>query len=134
MQSSSQSKNHSIPVAKASQPQKKKKHIRRRRIDLPCGCSYYMSINCHDHGFTHRGVHHCGSSREWRVYLGGSKSPLFQNNKTRHQTLSRGTRHNQGASNVQPQPAESTAASQMCDNFPDLDGLTPADWDFLESL
>nr|QSX72081.1 AC2 protein [Squash leaf curl China virus]QSX72097.1 AC2 protein [Squash leaf curl China virus] len=134
MQSSSQSKNHSIPVAKASQPQTKKKNIRRRRIDLPCGCSYYMSINCHDHGFTHRGVHHCGSSREWRVYLGDSKSPIFQNIKTRHQTLFKGTRHNKGAGNVQPQPEESTGASQMCDNFPDLDGLTTADWDFLESL
>nr|UOL66053.1 transcriptional activator protein [Squash leaf curl China virus]UOL66061.1 transcriptional activator protein [Squash leaf curl China virus]UOL66069.1 transcriptional activator protein [Squash leaf curl China virus] len=134
MQSSSQSKNHSIPVAKASLPKIKKKNIRRRRIDLPCGCSYYMSINCHDHGFTHRGVHHCGSSREWRVYLGSSKSPLFQNNETRHQTLSRGTRHNQSACNVQPQPAESTGASQMCSNVPDLDGLTPSDWDFLESL
>nr|UOL66043.1 transcriptional activator protein [Squash leaf curl China virus] len=134
MQSSSQSKNHSIPVAKESLPQKKKKNVRRRRIDLPCGCSYYMSINCHDHGFTHRGVHHCGSSREWRVYLGSSKSPIFQNNETRHQALSRGTRHNQSAYNVQPQPAESTGTSQMCSNVPNLDGLTPSDWDFLESL
>nr|AGT98647.1 transcriptional activator protein [Squash leaf curl China virus] len=134
MQSSSQSKNHSIPVAKESLHPKKKKAIRRRRIDLPCGCSYYMSINCHDHGFTHKGVHHCGSSREWRVYLGSSKSPIFQNNKTRYQTVSRRTRHNQSADNVQPQSAESTGASQMCSNVPDLDGLTPSDWDFLESL
>ncbi|ABN80359.1 C2 protein [Pumpkin yellow mosaic Malaysia virus] len=134
MQSSSQSKNHSIPVAKKSLPHNKKKNIRRRRIDLPCGCSYYMSINCHDHGFTHRGVHHCGSSREWRIYLGSSKSPLFQNIETRHQTLSHGTRHNQNACNVQPQTAESTGTSQMCSNVPDLDGLTPSDWDFLESL
>nr|ASU11093.1 AC2 transcriptional activator [Squash leaf curl China virus] len=134
MQSSSHSKNHSIPVAKESLHPKKKKAIRRRRIDLPCGCSYYMSINCHDHGFTHKGVHHCGSSREWRVYLGSSKSPVFQNNKTRYQTVSRRTRHNQSADNVQPQPAESTGTSQMCSNVPDLDGLTPSDWDFLESL
>nr|AEX55203.1 transcription activator protein [Squash leaf curl China virus] len=134
MQSSSQSKNHSIPVAKESLHPRKKKNIRRRRIDLPCGCSYYMSIDCHDHGFTHRGIHHCGSSRGWRVYLGSSKSPIFQNNKTRYQTVPNRTRHNQSADNVQPQPAESTGASQMCSNVPNLDGLTPSDWDFLESL
>nr|ATO88002.1 AC2 [Tomato leaf curl New Delhi virus] len=55
MQSSSHSKNHSIPVAKTSLPHKRKKSIRRRRVDLPCGCTYYISINCHDDGFTHRG-------------------------------------------------------------------------------
>uniref|UniRef100_A0AA51M6A3 Transcriptional activator protein n=1 Tax=Squash leaf curl China virus - [Pumpkin: Bhopal] TaxID=3072199 RepID=A0AA51M6A3_9GEMI len=134
MQSSSQSRDHSIPVAKTSLPQKKKKNIRSRRIDLPCRCSYYISINCHDHGFTHRGIHHCGSSREWRVYLGRSKSPVFQNNKTRCQTVSSKPRHNQSAYTVQPQPEESTGASQVCSNIPDLDGLTPSDWAFLESF
>nr|AAR28539.1 AC2 [Tomato leaf curl New Delhi virus] len=134
MQSSSHSKNHSIPVAKTSLPQKKKKSIRRRRVDLPCGCSYYVSINCHDHGFTHRGIHHCGSSREWRIYLGNSKSPVFQNFETRQQALPNTARHNQDSNTIQPQPAESTGASQVFSNFPNLDGLTPSDWDFLESL
>nr|WBQ68027.1 transcriptional activator protein [Squash leaf curl China virus] len=134
MQSSSQLKNHSIPVAKESLPKKKKKSIRRRRIDLQCGCTYYMSINCHDHGFTHRGVHHCGSRNEWRVYLERPKSTLFQNIETRQQTLPGRPRHNQSADNVQPQSAESSGDSQMFSNLPNLDGLTPSDWDFLESL
>ncbi|AAP47117.1 transcriptional activator [Luffa yellow mosaic virus] len=134
MQSSSNSKNHSIPVAQTTLPQKKKRNIRRKRIDLRCGCSYYMSINCHDHGFTHRGVHHCGSSREWRLYLGNSKSPVFQNIETRQPTLHDRTRHNSGTDTVQPQPEESAGTSQVCSNFPNLDGLTPSDWDFLESL
>ncbi|APF30591.1 AC2 [Chayote enation yellow mosaic virus] len=134
MQSSSHSKNHSIPVAKTSLPQKKKKIIRRRRVDLQCGCSYYVSINCHDHGFTHRGVHHCGSSREWRVYLDRSKSPPFQNIETRQQTVPEQSRHNHGPSTVQPQPAESSGTSQVFSDLQNLDGLTPSDWDFLEGF
>nr|AYW01577.1 transcriptional activator protein [Tomato leaf curl New Delhi virus] len=134
MQSSSNSKNHSIPVAKTSLRQKKNKSIRRRRVDLQCGCTYYISINCHDHGFTHRGVHHCGSSREWRIYLENSKSPVFQNFETRQQALPNTARHNQDSNTVQPQSAESPGASQVFSNFPNLDGLTPSDWDFLASL
>uniref|UniRef100_A1DRZ4 Transcriptional activator protein n=1 Tax=Tomato leaf curl New Delhi virus - [Potato] TaxID=270145 RepID=A1DRZ4_9GEMI len=134
MQSLSHSKNHSIPVAKTSLPQKKKKSIRRRRVDLQCGCTYYISINYHDHGFTHRGVHHCGSSREWRIYLGNSKSPVFQNFETQQQTLPKTARHHQYSNIIQPQPAESPGTSQVFSNFQNLDGLTPSDWDFLESL
>nr|ADB45299.1 transcriptional activator protein [Tomato leaf curl Palampur virus]AXZ95733.1 transcriptional activator protein [Tomato leaf curl Palampur virus]UZH24451.1 TrAP [Tomato leaf curl Palampur virus] len=134
MQSSLHSRDHSIPVAKTSLPKKKKKNIRRRRVDLQCGCSYYISINCHDHGFTHRGIHHCGSSREWRVYLGRSKSPVFQNFETRRETLPHEPRHYNGPNTVQPQPEESTGASQVFSNIPDLDGLTPSDWAFLESF
>nr|APB02965.1 transcription activator protein [Chayote enation yellow mosaic virus] len=130
MQSSSHSKNHSIPVAKTI----KKKIIRRRRVDLQCGCSYYVSINCHDHGFTHRGVHHCGSSSEWRVYLDRSKSPVFQNIETRQATIPGQSRHNHGPSTVQPQPAESSGTSQVFSDLQNLDGLTPSDWDFLESF
>ncbi|SAM29869.1 transcriptional activator protein [Tomato leaf curl Palampur virus] len=134
MQSSLHSRDHSIPVAKTSLPKKKKKNIRRRRVDLQCGCSYYISINCHDHGFTHRGIHHCGSSREWRVYLGRSKSPVFQDFETRRETLPHEPRHYNSPNPVQPQPEESTGASQVFSNIPDLDGLTPSDWAFLESF
>nr|UYO78179.1 AC2 [Chilli leaf curl virus] len=134
MRPSSPSKAHSTQVPIKVQHRLAKKGTRRRRVDLDCGCSYFISLRCHDYGFTHRGTHHCSSSREWRVYLGDSKSPIFQNNKTRYQTVSSRTRHNQSAYNVQPQPAESTGTSQMCSNVPNLDGLTPSDWDFLESL
>nr|AGR83815.1 transcriptional activator protein [Tomato leaf curl New Delhi virus]CAO00519.1 transcription activator protein [Tomato leaf curl New Delhi virus - Bitter Gourd] len=134
MQSSSHSKSHSIPVAKTSLPHKRKKSIRRKRVDLPCGCTYYISINCHDDGFTHRGVHHCGSSREWRIYLGNSKSPVFQNFGPRQQTILNTARHNQDSNTVQPQHAESAGTSQVFSNFQDLHGLTPSDWAFLESF
>nr|UOL66013.1 transcriptional activator protein [Tomato leaf curl New Delhi virus] len=134
MQSSSHSKNHSIPVAKTSLPQKKKKSIRRRRVDLQCGCTYYMSINCHDHGFTHRGVHHCGSSREWRVYLGSSKSPLFQSNEAPREGFKHRERYHNDQNTVQSQPEESVGNTPVFSDLPNLDGLTPSDWAFLESL
>nr|AXE43634.1 TrAP protein [Croton yellow vein mosaic virus] len=78
MRPSSPSKAHSTQVPIKVQHKIAKKGIRRRRVDLPCGCSYFISIACHNHGFTHRGTHHCRSSREWRVYLGDSKSPYFK--------------------------------------------------------
>nr|AEF38358.1 AC2 [Tomato leaf curl New Delhi virus] len=134
MQTSTHSGKHSIPVAKTSLPQKKKKSIPKRRVDLPCGCTYYISINCHDHGFTHRGVHHCGTSREWRIYLGNSKSPVSQTFEARQQALPNTARHHQDSNTIQPQPAESPGTSQVFSNFQNLDGLTPSDWDFLESL
>uniref|UniRef100_A0FEN8 Transcriptional activator protein n=1 Tax=Tomato leaf curl New Delhi virus-Papaya [India:New Delhi:Papaya:2005] TaxID=910427 RepID=A0FEN8_9GEMI len=134
MQSSSHSKNHSIPVAKTSLPQKKKKSIRRRRVDLPCGCSYYISINCHDHGFTHRGVHHCGSYREWRIYLGNSKSPVFQDNRTPQPAISHEPRHHHRTDTIQSQPEESIGDTQMFSSLPNLDDLTASDWSFLKGL
>ncbi|ADW10638.1 transactivator protein [Sida micrantha mosaic virus-[snap bean:Brazil:2003]] len=56
----------------------KKRAIRRRRVDLECGCCLYQHLNCTGHGFPHRGIHNCTSGREWRIYLGDNKSPVFQ--------------------------------------------------------
>ncbi|AHA82275.1 AC2 [Tomato leaf curl New Delhi virus 4] len=134
MRPSSPSKAHSTQVPIKVQHKLAKKGTRRRRVDLPCGCSYFIALTCHDHGFTHRGVHHCGSYREWRIYLGNQKSPVFQNFETRQQALPNTARHNQDSNTIQPQPAESPGTSQVFSNFQNLDGLTPSDWDFLESL
>nr|AFB83530.1 transcription activator protein [Cotton leaf curl Rajasthan virus] len=111
-----------------------KRRNRRRRVDLECGCSYYLSINCHNHGFTHRGTHHCSSSREWRIYLGSSKSPLFQDHQPRQPSIhdEYGYTHDQDP--VQSQSEESVGDTQMFHSFPNLDDLTASDWSFLKGL
>nr|AHG94960.1 transcription activator protein [Cotton leaf curl Burewala virus] len=107
---------------------------RRMSVYLECGCSYYLSINCHNHGFTHRGTHHCSSSREWRIYLGSSKSPLFQDHQPRQPSIhdEYGYTHDQDP--VQSQPEESVGDTQMFHSFPNLDDLTASDWSFLKGL
>nr|APT40603.1 transcriptional activation protein [Pouzolzia golden mosaic virus] len=135
MRSSSPSTGHStqIPI-KVKHRLCKKKTIRRRRVDLPCGCTYYYSIDCANHGFTHRGTHHCNSSREWRVYLDGTKSPLFQDHQARTSTVTNEPRHHHNTNPIQPQPEESVGTSPMFSDLPDLDSFTTSDWAFLKSI
>ncbi|UFT26550.1 transactivator protein [Macroptilium mottle virus] len=104
--------------------------IRRRRIDINCGCSIYVHINCSNHGFTHRGTHHCSSGREFRFYLGGSKSPLFQDNQS-------GGSHIHNNENiphtnpVQSQHQEQTGSTQGISELPSLDDISSSFWDDL---
>ncbi|UDP19914.1 transcriptional activation protein [Tomato mottle leaf distortion virus] len=108
----------------------KRRALRRRRIDLNCGCSVYIHINCVNNGFTHRGVHHCASSGEWRVYLGGTKSPLFQDNQGGRPTL----HHDQSLPHpdtVQPQPQESVGSPLSLPELPNLDEFSDSFWDDL---
>ncbi|AFD54478.1 transactivating protein [Centrosema yellow spot virus] len=126
------------PSIKPQHRAAKRRATRRRRIDLDCGCTVYIHINCRNsisslsinHGFTHRGTHHCASGREWRVYLGDNKSPLFQDNQGRrphihqHQSLPH-------PDTVQPQPAESVGSPQGIPQFPSLDDFTDSFWDDL---
>nr|AGM20533.1 TrAP protein [Tomato yellow leaf curl Yunnan virus] len=134
MQNSSPSRNHCTQVPIKVQHRIAKKSVRRRRVDLPCGCTYYYSISCANHGLSHRGTHHCNSSREWRVYLDGSKSPIFQNNQTRPATVLNEPRHNHDPNTVQPQPEESVGTTPMFSDLPDLDSLTTSDLAFLKSI
>nr|AHZ45498.1 transcription activator protein [Tomato leaf curl Barka virus]AHZ45504.1 transcription activator protein [Tomato leaf curl Barka virus]AHZ45510.1 transcription activator protein [Tomato leaf curl Barka virus]CEJ95677.1 transactivation protein [Tomato leaf curl Barka virus]CEJ95683.1 transactivation protein [Tomato leaf curl Barka virus] len=134
MRPSSPSNAHSTQVPIKVQHKIAKKGIRRRRVDLQCGCSYFISINCHNHGFTHRGTHHCSSSTEWRVYLGDSKSPLFQDNRTPQQAISNEPRHHFHSDKIQPQFQEGTGDSQMFSQLPNLDDITASDWSFLKSI
>nr|QHB15499.1 AC3 [Begomovirus sp.] len=127
MRSSSQS---TPPSIKRQHREAKKRAIRRRRIDLECGCSIYFHIDCRGHGFTHRGAHHCTSGREWRVYLGDRKSPLFQD------VQSRGTSVHQHQNiphpdTVQPQPEESVGSPQGLPELPSLDDFDSSFWDDL---
>ncbi|AHZ45486.1 transcription activator protein [Tomato leaf curl Barka virus] len=134
MRPSSPSNAHSTQVPIKVQHKIAKKGIRRRRVDLQCGCSYFISINCHNHGFTHRGTHHCSSSTEWRVYLGDSKSPLFQDNRTPQQAISNEPRHHFNSDKIQPQYQEGIGDSQMFSQLPNLDDITASDWSFLKSI
>nr|AYA62491.1 AC2 [Ageratum yellow vein China virus] len=135
MQNSSPSTAHctQVPI-KVQHRIAKKRPIRRRRVDLPCGCSYYLGLNCASHGFTHRGTHHCSSSREWRVYLDNQKSPLFQDNPAPRETIPDQQRHHHSTSPVQPQPEESVGNTPVFSELPGLDSLTTSDLAFLKSI
>ncbi|AGV02077.1 Trap [Cotton chlorotic spot virus] len=116
------------PSIKIRHRQAKRRAIRRKRVDLACGCSFFIHLNCEGHGFTHRGIHHATSSGEWRVYLGSAKSPLFQDNQGgrptvhQHQNLSR--QHP-----VQSQPEESIGSPQGVPELPSLDEINDSFWD-----
>ncbi|AAM12755.1 trans-activation protein [Tomato chlorotic mottle virus] len=116
------------PSIKVQHRAAKKRAIRRRRIDLQCGCSIFVHIDCAGHGFTHRGTHHCTSGREWRVYLGNIKSPLFQDVQCRGHTV----HEDQSVPRtdpVQSQPEESTGSSQGLSQLPNLDDIPESFWD-----
>ncbi|AAK16439.1 C2 protein [Tomato leaf curl Malaysia virus] len=135
MQNSSPSTAHctQVPI-KVQHRIAKKKPVRRRRVDLTCGCSYYFSINCANHGFSHRGITHCNSMREWRVYLDDQKSPLFQDNPAPREAIPEEPRHRNHTSAVQPQPEESVGDTPMFSNLPNLDSFTSSDLAFLKSI
>nr|QIT07046.1 AC2 [Chilli leaf curl virus]UUF95118.1 transcriptional activator protein [Chilli leaf curl virus]UUF95166.1 transcriptional activator protein [Chilli leaf curl virus] len=134
MRPSSPSKAHSTQVPIKVQHRLAKKGTRRRRVDLDCGCSYFIALRCHGYGFTHRGTHHCSSSREWRVYLGDNKSPVFQDNRAPQPAIPEEPRHHHRADTVQSQPEESVGDTQMFSNLPNLDDLTASDWSFLKGI
>ncbi|AFQ93633.1 transactivator protein [Datura leaf distortion virus] len=115
------------PSIKKAHRQAKRRAIRRRRIDLDCGCSIYFHIDCAGHGFTHRGAHHCTSGREWRVYLGDRKSPLFQDKPNRGLTIHQ-DQNIQRPNPVQPQPQESVGSPQSLPELPSLDDIDNSFW------
>nr|CEG02239.1 TrAP [Abutilon mosaic virus]CEG02244.1 TrAP [Abutilon mosaic virus] len=115
------------PSIKKAHRQAKRRAIRRRRIDLQCGCSIYFHIDCTGHGFTHRGTHHCTSGGEWRVYLGDRKSPVFQDTQSRIPAI----HQNEDipcTNKVQPQPEESVASPQSLPELPSLDDINESFW------
>uniref|UniRef100_F6L742 Transcriptional activator protein n=1 Tax=Jatropha mosaic India virus-[Lucknow] TaxID=569949 RepID=F6L742_9GEMI len=135
MRPSSPSTGHSTPVPiKAKHRAAKRRAIRRRRVDLNCGCSYYVHINCHNHGFVLWGTHHCSSSDEWRVLLGAPQSPLFQNHRPQQPAVQYDLRHYYRPDTVLLHPEESVGTTSMLDGFQNLDSLTSSDWAFLESI
>uniref|UniRef100_A0AB38ZLR7 Transcriptional activator protein n=1 Tax=Chilli leaf curl Salem virus TaxID=3145020 RepID=A0AB38ZLR7_9GEMI len=134
MQSSSPSQAHSTPVPIKVLHRQSKRSIRRKRVDLECGCSYYLHINCRNHGFSHRGTHHCSSNNGWRQYLAGNKSPIFHHPQPRQATIQLDDRPHNYQSAVQPQLSESVGDTQIFSNLPNLDDLTASDWSFLKGI
>nr|UYS88275.1 transcription activator protein [Pedilanthus leaf curl virus] len=134
MRSSSPSKAHSTQVPNKVQHRLAKKGTRGRSVDFRGWGSYFKALACHDHGFTHRGTHHCSSSTEWRAYLGDSKSLLFQVTGPPHQAIPQEPRHHHCPDTVQSQPEESVGDTQMFHSIPNLDDLTASDWSFLKGL
>ncbi|CAQ53914.1 transcriptional activator protein [Rhynchosia yellow mosaic virus] len=127
MRNSTPSKHHCSPPSIKAQhrfAKKKPRAIRRTRIDLRCGCSYYFHVNCRNYGFTHRGEHHCCSAGEWRLYLGRNKSPVFQDNATPERTPGQQREENPDPHNVQPSAEESVGDAQV---FPGLDDIPSMD-------
>ncbi|BAF49372.1 C2 [Honeysuckle yellow vein mosaic virus-[Japan:Miyazaki:2001]] len=135
MQPSSPSTAHSTQVPiKVQHKIGKKRQPRRRRIDLNCGCSIYVSLGCANYGFTHRGHHHCSSGTEWRVYLDSAKSPIFQNHESRPTAIQHESGHNHSTDTIQPQPPISAGFTQVLPDFQDLDSLTSSELAFLEFI
>nr|UFP62830.1 AC2 [African cassava mosaic virus] len=135
MQSSSPSQNHSTQVPiKVHHRQSKKGAFRRRKVDLVCGCPYYLYINCPNHGFTHRGTHHCASSKKGRLHLGNKHPQIFFNHKAPTTTFLDEPGHHKCPGSIQSQPEEGAGDSQMFSQLQDLDDLTASDWSFLKSL
>nr|QAY29069.1 transcriptional activator protein [Rose leaf curl virus] len=135
MQHSSPSQSHctQVPI-KVQHRLAKRRAIRRKRVDLECGCSYYVHINCHNHGFTHRGIHHCSSGNEWRVYLGSPKSPVFQDPQPRPKATPHEPRHHPHQGPVQSQPQEGAGDNEVFLGLEDPHSFTSSDWAFLKSL
>nr|ACN51296.1 AC2 [Bhendi yellow vein mosaic virus]AHA80830.1 transcription activator protein [Bhendi yellow vein mosaic virus] len=134
MQHSSFSPNPCTPVPIQVPHRETKKPLRRRKVDLECRWSYYPSINWHHHGFSHRGTHHCSSSKEWRLYLEGSQSPLFPDPPPRQPSIHDEHGHYNTRDPFQLQPTESSGNTQVFSNLPNLDDLTPSDWSFLKGI
>ncbi|AXU39867.1 transcriptional activator protein [Corchorus yellow vein Cuba virus] len=124
MQNSSSS---TAPSIKAQHRIAKRRPIRRRRVDLNCGCSIFFHVSCAGHGFTHRGQHHCGSGREFRFYLGGAKSPLFQDHQDRGSNVLQ-DKDLPRPDKVQPQPQEEAGSSQSLPELPSLDQWSDSFW------
>nr|QBO66546.1 transcriptional activator protein [Papaya leaf crumple virus] len=135
MQNSSPSQSHctQVPI-KVQHRAAKRRAIRRKREDLECGCSYYVHINCHNHGFPHKGTHHCSSGNEWRVYLAGPKSHIFQSPQPRPKAIFHEPRHHPPQSPVQSQPQEGTGDTDVFFGLEDLHSFTTSDRALLKSL
>nr|ALT14565.2 Trap [Sida yellow net virus] len=127
MQNSSSS---TPPCIKVQHRAAKRRGTRRRRIDIQCGCTVYVHINCSNHGFTHRGTHHCASGREWRLYLGDNKSPVFQDIPRRGHVV-HDDQSVPRADTVQPQPQESIGSPQGIPELPSLDDISDSFWNDL---
>ncbi|ACG69443.1 AC2 [Jatropha leaf curl virus] len=94
----------------------------------------FSLANCANHGFTHRGTHHCSSFQQWRLYLDGPKSSVLPRHQSHEQTLQPGPGHHTPPNTIQSQSQASTTDTQVLPELQSLDSFTDSDWDVLTSL
>ncbi|AGK29967.1 transcriptional activator protein [Jatropha mosaic Lucknow virus] len=94
----------------------------------------FSVINCANHGFTHRGTHHCSSFEQWRLYLDGPKSSVLPAHQSHEPALLSGPGHHTPPNTIQPQSQASTTDTQVLPELQSLDSFTDSDWDILTSL
>nr|AEG42038.1 transcriptional activator protein [Cotton leaf curl Multan virus] len=134
MRSSSLSKDHCTQLPIKVQHREAKRRNRRRRVDLECGCSYYLSINCHNHGFTHREPITAAQAGNG-AYIWEVPNPLYfkiisHSSPSIHDKYG----HTHDPNPIQLQHSESSGTAQVFSNLPNLDDLTPSDWSFLKGI
>ncbi|AEI91431.1 transcriptional regulator [West African Asystasia virus 1] len=129
------SKHLSTPVPiKVSHRLAKKRRQRRKTINLRCGCAFLISESCTDYGFSHRGVHHCTSSKQWHIHLGDQESTTHEGNTVRPNTIQQPVQHHTPADQIQPQPEASIGTTQMLHELPSLDDFLEFEYELSEIL
>ncbi|AAM12386.1 transactivator protein Trap [Sida yellow mosaic virus] len=109
----------------------KRRGTRRRRIDLACGCSIYVHINCSNDGIHAPRELITVPQAENGVYIwGDNKSPVFQDIPRRGPVV-----HDDQSvprtDTVQPQPQESIGSPQGIPELPSLDDISDSFWNDL---
>nr|QHU79532.1 transactivator protein [Opuntia virus 1] len=107
----------------------KNKRRRERRIafHLECKCTFLYSKAC-GHGFTHRGTHHCISSRDWDLHMEGPQSPIHETIIHRGQFSRTVIPHPDPG---KPQPPKRARLTQMLDPDRDTYYSDYSDWEFI---
>nr|BAS69603.1 transcriptional enhancer protein [Jatropha leaf curl virus] len=90
--------------------------------------------NCANHGFTHRGTHHCSSFEQWRLYLDRPKSSVLPTPQSHEQALPPRTGHHTPPNTIQLQSQASTTDTQVLPELQSWDSFRDSDWDVLRSL
>nr|AGR84118.1 TrAP [East African cassava mosaic Malawi virus] len=108
----------------------KNRALRRRRVDLECGCSFYLHIDCINHGFSHRELITAPQAKNG-VLLGNTNPLYFAiTNHDKRPNM----HHDNTPDTVQPQHQEGIGDSQVFSQLQGLDDLTASDWSFLKSI
>ncbi|CAP78912.1 AC2 protein [Ageratum yellow vein virus - [G129]] len=135
MQNSSPSTAHctQVPI-KVQHRIAKRKPIRRRRVDLTCGCSYYFGIDCANHGFSHRGNYSLQLNARVACIPGRSKIPYISRYPSTTRDHSTTTTTSYRSKYNSSTTEESVGNTPVFSELPDLDSLTTSDLAFLKSI
>ncbi|AEB00553.1 Trap [Cleome golden mosaic virus] len=116
------------PCIKAQHKAAKRRAIRRRRIDLTCGCTIYIHLNCHSNEFTHRGTSSAVPQAENGVYTWEISNPLYFRIHDVEDVLHSRDEDIPRPDTVQPQREESIGSPHGLSQLPSLDSLGDSFW------